>query len=202
MTTTDWLASQRGELAIDRILDAAADAFAANGVGATSMGDIAQRAGCARATLYRHFPSRHELHRAFVNRETLRVMAEVQIGDASSPADILLAGVLGALHSVRSDPALAAWFAPGDLRIAAALSDQDEVLDAIADRFLTTVGVTDRIEGRRRARWLVRSFTSFLVLPESDPAEERRLIADFLVPAILAPTAAARRPRDSSPGDL
>lgn len=193
MTATDWLAGQRGELAIDRILDAAAEAFAANGVGATSMGDIAERAGCSRATLYRHFPSRHELRRAFVSRETLRVMAEVQIGDAaSSPAEILLAGVLGALHAVRSDPALAAWFAPGDLRIAAELSDQDEVLDAIADRFLATVGVTDRFEGRRRARWLVRSFTSFLVLPESDPTEERRLIADFLVPAILAPTPVGR----------
>ena len=192
MTTTDWLASERGELAADRILDAAAEAFASNGVGATSMSDIAERAGCSRATLYRHYPTRHELRVAFVNRETLRVMAEVEIGDPSSPSELLLNGVLGALQRVRSDPALAAWFAPGDLRIAAELSDQDEVLDAIVDRFLTSVGVTDRVEGRRRARWLVRSFTSFLVLPASDPDEERRLIADFVVPAILAPTPAAR----------
>ena len=189
MTTTDWLADQRGELAADRILDAAAGAFATNGVGATSMADIAERAGCSRATLYRHFPSRHELRRAFVNRETLRVMAEVDVGDPGStgPAEMLRAGILGALRSVRSDPALVAWFAPGDLRIAAELSDQDEVLGAVADGFLAAAGVTDRSEGRRRARWLVRSFTSFLVLPEPDPDEERRLIADFLVPAILAP---------------
>ena len=105
---------------------------------------------------------------------------------------MLLTGVLGALHRVRTDPALAAWFAPGDLRIAAELSDQDEVLDAIVDRFLTSVGVTDRVEGRRRARWLVRSFTSFLVLPASDPDEERQLIADFLVPAILGPSPETR----------
>ena len=61
MTTTDWLASERGELAADRILDAAAEAFASNGVGATSMSDIAERAGCSRATLYRHYLTRHEL---------------------------------------------------------------------------------------------------------------------------------------------
>jgi AcrR family transcriptional regulator len=194
MTTTDWLAEQRGELAVDRILDAAAEAFAAKGVGATSMADIADRAGCSRATLYRNFSSRHELRRAFVNRETLRVMADVDVGDpaTTSPDEMLLEGVLGALRSVRSDPALAAWFAPGDLSIAAELSDQIEVLDAIADGFLATAGVTDRSEGHRRARWLVRSFTSLLVLPEADHAEERRLIADFLIPAVLAPAPAER----------
>ncbi len=194
MTTTDWLAEQRGELAADRILDAAAEAFAANGVGATSMADIADRAGCSRATLYRNYSSRHALRRAFVNRETLRVMASVEVGDprSSSPAERLLDGLVGALRSVRSDPALAAWFAPGDLSIAAELSDQDEVLDAIAGGILAAAGVTDRAEGRRRARWLVRSFTSFLVLPEADPDEERRLIADFLVPAVLAPLPVGR----------
>ena len=194
MPTTDWLSDARGELAADRILDAAAAVFAADGFAAARMADIADRAGCSRATLYRNFSSRHALRRAFVNRETLRIIASVQPGDPRSTdlADRLLDGLLDALRRVRADAVLAAWFTRGDLSIAADLSDQDEILDAIAGGMLASAGVSDRSEGRRRARWLVRSFTSFLVLPEADPDEERRLIADFVVPAVLAPLPAAR----------
>ncbi len=195
MASQGWLDDERNELAVDRILDAAAAAFATEGVGATSMMDIAERAGCSRATLYRHFGSRHDLHRAFVNRETLRLMTEINAGldGFGGPAEVLARSVAGALERVRSDPALAAWFAPGDLTIAAELSDQSEVIDGIADGFLARAGLTDRSTRRRRARWLIRSITSFLVLPEPDPAEERRLITELLVPAVLADEPASAR---------
>jgi len=39
----------------DRILDAAGELFAARGVSAVEMTDIARAAGCSRATLYRYF---------------------------------------------------------------------------------------------------------------------------------------------------
>ena len=43
------------------LLDAAATCFAANGVAATTMEDVARTAGVTRMTLYRHLPSRDDL---------------------------------------------------------------------------------------------------------------------------------------------
>ena len=72
-----WLAHERTELAAERILDAAADLFVERGVSRVSMGDVAAAAGCSRATLYRYFADRRELHLAFMHREGRRVGALV-----------------------------------------------------------------------------------------------------------------------------
>ena len=53
-TRVDWLADDRAQIAATRILDTAAELFAARGVGEVTMRDIADAAGCSRATLYRH----------------------------------------------------------------------------------------------------------------------------------------------------
>ena len=52
--TGAWLREEQADLAADKILDAASRAFVELGVSRTGMGDIAQYAGCSRATLYRH----------------------------------------------------------------------------------------------------------------------------------------------------
>ena len=72
-----WLAADRRDVAVERILDAAGELFAEHGVGAVAMGDVARAAGCSRATLYRYFADRHELHVAYVHREARRVGALV-----------------------------------------------------------------------------------------------------------------------------
>jgi AcrR family transcriptional regulator len=57
----DWLAASRTEVAADRILDAAGELFATRGVASVGMHEIAQAAGCSRATLYRYFENREAL---------------------------------------------------------------------------------------------------------------------------------------------
>ncbi|MBZ5738118.1 TetR/AcrR family transcriptional regulator [Nocardioides mangrovi] len=146
-----------------RILDAAAGLFAAHGVTAVGMGEIATAAGCSRATLYRYFPDRHALHLAFVQREARRIVALL-------PTDDPVEAVLAALREVRARPELLAWFGTADAGTTAALAQSDAVLGILGDE--------------QTARWLVRVIVSLLVVPGRDDAEERALIERFVLPSL------------------
>ena len=146
-----------------RILDAAAGLFAADGVNAVGMGDVALAAGCSRATLYRYFPDRHALHLAFVQREARRIVALLPVGD---PVET----VLTALGEVRARPELIAWFGAADAGTTAELAQSDAVLGIVGDE--------------QTARWLVRVIVSLLVVPGRDAAEERALVQRFVLPGL------------------
>lgn len=152
----------------ERILDAAAALFAERGVNAVGMGEVAAAAGCSRATLYRYFADRHELHRAFVHREARRIGRLL-------PADDLTEAVLTAVREVRARPELLAWFGTADAGTTASLALSSEVIDGLG---LSAVGDPDL------ARWLVRVIVSLLMVPGRDEAEERRLVARFVVPVL------------------
>jgi AcrR family transcriptional regulator len=150
----------------EEILDAAARLFAERGVNAVGMGEVARAAGCSRATLYRYFADRHELHRAFVHREAHRIGALIPTGD---PAE----AVLAAVREVRARPELLAWFGAADAGTTAELAQSRAVIEALA-------GVGDEAA----ARWLVRVVVSLLIVPGRDDAEERELVERFIVPAL------------------
>ena len=79
----------------ERILDTAYELFSRHGIRAVGVDEVIQRAGVAKATLYRHFPSKDELVLAFLRRReqvwTLDwVEAEAKRG-GSTPEEQLLA---------------------------------------------------------------------------------------------------------------
>lgn len=75
----------------ERLLEAAAEAFAAQGEDA-SLDDIAKRAGVGSGTLYRHFPTRQALlEAAYVDRvEALAARAD-ELGGELPPGEALVA---------------------------------------------------------------------------------------------------------------
>ncbi|RZU25587.1 TetR/AcrR family transcriptional regulator [Streptomyces sp. BK239] len=75
----------------ERLLEAAAQAFAEHGEGA-SLDDIAKRAGVGSGTLYRHFPTRQALlEAAYVDRiEAFAVRAD-ELGARLPPGEALVA---------------------------------------------------------------------------------------------------------------
>ena len=79
----------------ERILGAAYDLFATNGVNQVGIDTILERSGCAKASLYNHFRSKDELAFAFLNRretEWTRAWLEAELNRrASDPKDRLLA---------------------------------------------------------------------------------------------------------------
>ncbi len=79
----------------ERILDTAYELFSRRGVRGVGVDEVIERAGVAKATLYRHFPSKDELVLAFLERRerlwTLDwVEAEARRG-GSTPEEQLLA---------------------------------------------------------------------------------------------------------------
>lgn len=186
---TGWLAQDRNALAADRILDAAAVLFTTEGVGRTTMAQVALAAGCSRATLYNHFSDRRHLETAFVHREAVNLSNRVaeRTAHIADPRQRIHAAFSATLDEVRGDARLSAWFSTGDVGLATAISADSEVLDAIARAFAGSVSPeVDADDLRRRARWLLRMVLSLLAMPEPDPAEESALIHSFVVPAMTA----------------
>lgn len=182
-----WLRDEKSEAAAEKILDAAAELFVERGVATTGMGDIAKAAGCSRATLYRYFDGRVALHRAFVHREARRLGEQVaaEVADIADPAERITDAILAAVRSVRETPSLAAWFAVGDAGIASELASTSEVIEVLGVTFLAGAAGSDPAELPRQARWVVRVIVSLLTVPGVDAADERAMVEQFVVPALV-----------------
>lgn len=187
--TNTWLGTSRQDLAATRILDAAGELFARDGVEVVGMGDVAKAAGCSRATLYRYFPNRDSLRMAFVQRSASRLGAELagRVAHIEDSAEQLETAVLQAVAAVRADPLLATWFNPASAGIAADIASGSEVIEALAEEFLADRESVAGAKAGDAARWTVRTVVSLLSMPGRDADEERRFVRNVLVPAVLSP---------------
>jgi AcrR family transcriptional regulator len=182
----DWLTATRGEAAVDRILDAAAELYTQRDQASIGMNEIARAAGCSRATLYRYFENREALRTAYVHRETRRLGRSIadEIDGIEGPRARLVAGMTATLRMVRESPSLSAWFAISRPPLAGELAGHSEVITALAAAFVHSLGPDDPAAAERRARWMVRVLTSLLMFPGADEAEERAMIEEFVVPIV------------------
>lgn len=190
MSNKQWFRHPRGDAAVGDLLDAAGRAFAELGVANATMIDICRYAGCSRATLYRYFENRHALHLAYVNRAALAIaatQAELPLRSDTDPVEALTNRIVTGLRAVRSDPLLATWFEPANLWVPIALSQDSEVLRALATGFIDDLhlGRISSAEIERRGSWLLRSIVALLAMPGPDDASERAMVATYLVPALL-----------------
>jgi AcrR family transcriptional regulator len=188
MAGNNWLASRRTEVAADRILDAAGELFANHDPGSVGMHEIAKAAGCSRATLYRYFENREALHTAYVHREAQVLYHRMieRITGIDDPHERLIAGFTTSMALVRQSPALASWFATTEAPIGGEIAEQSDVIRALTEAFLISLGPDEPDVVERRARWLVRVMTSLLIFPGRDEADERAMFEEFVVP-IVAP---------------
>lgn len=183
----DWLAARRTEVAADRILDAAGELFAQQEAATVGMHEIASAAGCSRATLYRYFENREALHTAYVHREAYRLYREMteQINSVVDPRERLIEGMMASMRNVRESPALASWFATTQRPIGAEMAEQSEVIKALTEAFVVSLGPDEPPLVSHRARWLVRVMTSLFLFPGHNDADERVMLEDFVVPIVL-----------------
>ncbi|MEU4838634.1 TetR/AcrR family transcriptional regulator [Nocardia testacea] len=200
--TGDWLAGGRTELAADRILDAVRALVIDKGAGTVGMAEVAEAAGCSRATLYRYFANRQALYVAFAGREATQLLARVWRDrrlDGPDRAELLLDGMTATLAEARKTPHLAVWFEPANAGIVARLSDSSEVIDELVAVFVArlrpdlSAAAADRL-----GRWAVRVMISLLTLPPATADEERALLRDFLLPFLLGTAPASGGP--AAPG--
>jgi AcrR family transcriptional regulator len=177
-----WLADEQTDLAVSQILDGAGRVFAAQGVRAATMTDIADAAGCSRATVYRYFPTRDHLRLAYVNRESTRLTQLVGAATQhiDDPEERLTEALVLALTEVRDAPALSAWFSVADQGVALRLALASDVVNTIADGSLGPVG--DRTD----AQWIVRILLSLLAAPGASPDDERDVIRRYVVRPLVS----------------
>ncbi len=180
------LAAARAEAAEQHLLDVAGALFAEHGLGGCGMAEVAEAAGCSRATLYRYFETRHALQLAYVEREARRIGTVVAkaTGSVSDPGERILTGVVTALKAVRSSPTLASVFS-SDTRLAGDLASSSLMIQLVSSTFLGDIIDGPPARVTRAAEWLVRVMVSLLANPGRTPAAERTLVRDFVVPGLL-----------------
>ena len=142
------LTSQRSDARRNRekLLAAAADAFATSGV-SSSLEEIARQAGVGVGTLYRHFPSREALVAATYRHEVEQLCDSV--GDLQA--------------TMAPDAALRAWM-DGFIRYTAAKRGMGEALQAVmasdsalyADAYAGLVAALDSLIGAAAAAGTIR----------------------------------------------
>jgi AcrR family transcriptional regulator len=177
-----WLAPERSELGAERILDAAAQLFAGQGVGRPGMEDIARAAGCSRATVYRYFENKRALLRAFVHREARDVTELVarQLEQGADRREVVVEAVVATLAAVRARPYLEPWYADGATDLLEVFRESP-VIAALAGTFVAPRGGEPDAD---LGRWVLRIVMSFLGDPGKSPDDERRLVERFLAPVI------------------
>lgn len=175
----DWLGTDpRRAAAIARIRSAAAELFLERGLDQVSVEDVAARAGCSRATLYRHVGGKSALVGGMVAAaaETVAERVAAAVAPLTGSRRIVEA-ILVSVTAVRADPALAAWFTrsgPGR---------GDDYLASSPNLGRIATALTGIAPDDDAAQWIVRVVISLLALPAADPAAERRIVERFVEPA-------------------
>lgn len=181
-----WLADDRAGVATERILDAAEDLFAQQGVATIGMDAVARAAGCSRATLYRYFSNRHALLTAYADREARRIVHKVtsEVESVSDPQERTTLAVLACLREVRSRPPLTAWYGANPSVLLDVLR-KSPLIEPFTARLMGDTGDPDR----DLAHWVLRTIVSFLTAPGTDEDQEDRLVRRFISPFLTVTSA-------------
>lgn len=188
----------------ERLLDAAASVFAELGIEQTRMGHVAERAGYARASLYRHFPTKDALVTAFAQRELERATQNVEdrVKGQRVLGDRLVEAMALGIELMRETPAIRPFLAPETHGVTLSLSVRTPELGArLMTTLLTVVADHDGSEMLRPdlptdelLEWMVRLILSLGLAP--GPARTAPELREFLS-RLVRPAFVLPRPADT-----
>lgn len=191
----------------ERLIDAAEACLDRFGPAKTTLEDVAAEANVSRATIYRYFANRDELLLGVVLRELDRSndgSLDDFLASATGPdaaADVLVESAAYLLSSIRANPKLQIFLNRDG---AAAVSGASAAFfRAFADDVRPYLepaqqrGVLRQdIDLDEAAEWILRCILSLLVVEgpaARTPDDERRLLRNFLVPALVPSATAVSR---------
>ncbi len=180
-----------------RVVDAALACMADNGIGRMTIDDVARRAGCSRATVYRIFPGgKDAIVAAAADTETARLFSAlgVVMGEAETLEDVLVAGIVEAATRITGHAALAVLFRdePEVVLTHLTFEHMDGLLASAVPfiaPFLRRWLAGD--EAERVAEWAVRIVLSYLASPASyvdltDPPRTAAFVRGYVLPGVTA----------------
>ena len=189
-------AEEPADRTTEKILDAALKEAGARGLQRLTVEDVVRRAGVARMTVYRRYPSREDLVQALVNREVQRFLQAVTEGNARAddPFDKLVEAFIAAVEFTRRHPLLrrARDSEPGWVMEGIA-ADEGRLLALGRDFIAAYIHGDRRGAPSRRARWIAdvwaRLFVTYAAVPPTDPdfaddRELRRFAREVLAPMV------------------
>lgn len=162
----------------NRILEAAMECAARFGLGRMTMHDVAAEARLSRQSVYRYFPSKHELLMELVLREETRMIATVRKAMAPHPTlrPAMEAAFRASLRAMRAHPLLDKVMATEPHELLPYLTvEANPVLD-LSTKILQQIA-NERAPGmpeqmrRRFAETCARVFTSYAITPPLDDAD-------------------------------
>lgn len=177
----DWLAGgDRRAMAVEKIHAAAGELFLERGIDRVTVADVAARAGCSRATLYRCVGGKSELLDAVLSEAAVKVAQRVQKSvEPYEGRRRVVEAILAALAAIRADPTLAHWFRV--TRSGAA----DEYLAGAPQLGRISSALTGLASDDESSQWIVRVVLSLLAWPLPDTAAERRLVERYATAAFV-----------------
>jgi len=192
------------EQARELLLDAAERSFVKGGYQASTMRAIAQEAGYSRAVIYRHFATRDEFLEALAVRVAERRVAQIvdRVDGAGDISELIVESLVIVATEIANDPLLAI-ISEGtpDGNVADLIAKAPSLVSMVTSLYESAFvagGPGYAREGLRPtdAAHFVLSVALGLLLGivpgTDDPAEVRRYITVFVLPALLADPPAAR----------
>ncbi|GAB6925430.1 TetR/AcrR family transcriptional regulator [Rhodococcus erythropolis] len=172
----DWLAGgNRSELATERIFAAAAELIREQGFDRFNADDVAARAGCSRATLYRYVGGKSAIHEGLLSRGAASVASQVATAVESLHGDErIVESILVAVDAIRSDAAMSHGLA------AARANGIDEYLVSSPLLPRTALELAGLDPEGQESQWVVRIVLMLLAWPLADRAAERRMVESFV----------------------
>ncbi|SOX52645.1 TetR/AcrR family transcriptional regulator [Mycobacterium ahvazicum] len=203
MRTHGWSGSTPAsdEEAIERILDAAAEAIDERG---TSMrvADVARKLGVSRQTVYNYYPGSNTLERAVAERSGIRFLQQLtdHLAGTTDPVDALVESLAYTLEWLPDDKPFQLMLAHDPSRTSAGMmSDQAKQFGhAVLEKFeidWTAIGFDDRAIDDL-VEYMLRMLQSFMLNPGQPPRKGKALrsyLRRWVAPVLDSELASHRR---------
>jgi AcrR family transcriptional regulator len=181
----------------DALVAATAEVIAEVGPLAVRVEEVARRAGCSRATVYRYVADKDELVREVLVGRSAQIAArlEAQLDEDADPADWIVEGLLRHADAVRREPWFRALEQEGATAAVARVGGGPEAVAALAapivGRFLERIAargaLRDDITIDDATEWLIGVHLGLLnpVFTGRSRAHRARMLRTFVAYALL-----------------
>ncbi|SDU53103.1 TetR/AcrR family transcriptional regulator [Gordonia westfalica] len=177
---TDWLVgSDRGDAARRRLVSEAAALIAARGLEAFSVDELAVRAHCSRATIYRHAGGRTALIEAVLATTAAPVLESIREEAAGTAGEERARiAIMAAVRALRADRVIRQFLRPPTLVASTPTVLASPTVLAVAAEL---IGLDP--DDTAAARFAIRSVLTMLLWP-AGPGEEAALV-DAIVAGVF-----------------